>query len=500
MRTALVLATSLLLLLLAYACEVDRDYLTGDAVALRFSTDTLRFDTVFTARGSATRQFKVYNDAADPVKIDRIEVAGESGVAFTFNADGTQGPQASEVVIFGRDSIFVFVEVEVDPSEPVAVSPFLATDRLIFHTGATQRAVVLEAFGQNANYLNGFNRGTFFQPICADGTFTLPTDLPTVIYGSMFVDSCVLRVLGGTRIYFHGGTQRNPQLGGSGIFSDGFIYTLPEGRIELLGTREEPILLATDRLEPEYEQSTGGYRGLVLGPGSRGNRIDHTTIRNSIVGVTVDSLAEVTIGNSVIAYSSGPALLTYQGSLTASNTLVHSTRSNAVQVLKGGNLTLDHVTIANYGSTEPALSLANCAAVPDANYCIQAPLYARIRNSIITGGGLQELELIDVDGRADPATFDLRIARSVVRTDNRFLTEDNGRYADFYGTYCTDCYNLQSGDPLFVSVGEENFRPDSLSVARDLGIYLPELPADLAGNARDTDSPDAGALEWQPGG
>lgn len=499
MRTAVYLATSLLLLL-AYACEVDRDYVTGDAVALRFSTDTLRFDTVFTARGSATRMFKVYNDAAEPVQIDRIEVAGETGVDYTFNADGTAGPAAGEVVIFGRDSIFVFVEVEVDPSEPVEVSPFIATDRLVFHTGSTQRSVVLEAFGQNANYLNGFNRGTFFQPICAGGTFTLPTDLPTVIYGSMFVDSCVLRVLAGTRIYFHGGVQRNPQLGGSGIFSDGFIYTLPGGRLELLGTREEPILLATDRLEPEYEQSAGGYRGLVLGPGSRGNRIEHTTIRNSIVGVTVDSLADLTIENSVVAYSSGPALLTYQGDVTATNTLIHSSRSNAVQVLKGGSLVLDHVTIANYGSTQPALSLENCAAVPDEGYCLAAPLYARITNSIVAGGSLQELYLFDVDSGQVQGSFDLAIGQTVVRTDDRFLRERGGLYADFYATLCTDCHNLQYGDALFASVAEDDFRLDSLSVARDLGVYLPELPLDLAGNARDTESPDAGALEWQPGG
>ena len=82
-------------------------------------------ETVFTARGSATRIFKVYNDADDPVQIDRIEVAGETGVDFTFNVDGIQGPAAEQVVIFGRDSIFVFVEVEVDPSDPVAVSPFI---------------------------------------------------------------------------------------------------------------------------------------------------------------------------------------------------------------------------------------------------------------------------------------------------------------------------------------------------------------------------------------
>lgn len=499
MRTAVLLALSSLLLF-ATACEVDREYVTGDAVQLRFSQDTLRFDTVFTSRGSTTRTFKVYNDAAEPIKIDRIEVAGETGVEFTFNADGTMGPAAEEVVIFGKDSIFVFVEVEVDPSEPREVSPFIAEDRLVFHTGSQRREVILEAFGQNANYLNGFNRGTFFQPICADGTFTLPTDLPTVIYGSMFVDSCVLRVLAGSRIYFHGGIQRNPQLGGSGIFSDGFIFMLPDGRMELLGTPEQPILLATDRLEEGYAESSGAYRGLVIGPGSRGNRIEHTVIRNSIVGVTVDSLAEVSLENSVIAYTSGPSVLTYQGDVTARNTLLHSAGGNAVQVVKGGSLVLEHVTIANYGSTEPALSLSNCAPIPDTDFCLPAPLRARVTNSIVAGGSLQEISLFDVDSGQVQSTFDLRISNSVVRTDDRFLSGRGGLYADFYGTICENCYNLQTSDPLFFSLREDDYRLDSLSVARDLGVYLPELPRDLDGNERDTDAPDAGALEWQPGG
>ncbi|WP_116105988.1 hypothetical protein [Lewinella sp. IMCC34191] len=488
------------LFLLLFACEVDRDYLTGDSVELRFSVDTLTFDTVFTARGSATRVFKVYNDASDPVMIDRIHVAGETGVEFTFNADGTMGPEAEDVVIFGQDSIFVFVEVEVDPTQPSAVSPFVATDRLLFETGNFQHEVTLEAYGQNAFYLNGFNRGTLVQPICTDGTFTLPTDLPTVIYGSLVIDSCVLRVLAGSRIYFHGGLQRDNRPDGLGIFDDGFIYTFPSGRIELLGTLEDPILLATDRLEEDFTESTGGYRGLILGPESRGNRIEFTEIRNSIIGVTVDSLAEVSLVNTRITNSSRSAVLSYQGDVTARNSLFHSSQSSTLQFIKGGNLLLEHCTLANYGSTDPALSLSNCAPVPDQDYCLQAPLRTTVRNSIIAGGSPAEIELFDVDGRQNAATFDVRILNSVVRTDQRFLSSQGNLYEDFYSTICEGCYNLEGGDPLFQSIRDDKYVPDSLSVARNLGIYLPDLPVDLEGNDRDTESPDAGALEWQPAG
>ena len=497
MRLALLLSS---LLFCFFACDVDRNYITGDAVDLRFDLDTLSFDTVFTARGSATMELVVYNDAADPVMIDRVYVAGETGVDFTFTADGTYGPEAEDVVIFGKDSIYVLVEVEVDPTDPTEVSPFIATDRLVFETGNVEQSVVLEAFGQNAFYLNGFNRGTFFQPICQDDTFTLPTDLPTVIYGGMFVDSCVLRVLAGTRIYFHGGLERNEQIGGSGIYDDGFIYTSPQGRIELLGTLENPIILATDRLEENFAESAGAYRGLIIGPESRGNRIEHTEIRNAVIGVTVDSLAEVTLDNTTIAYSSGPAIYSVQGDVTARNSLFHSIQSSSIQFAQGGNLTLEHATVANYGSTDPAMTLSNCRPLPDTEYCLQAPLRARIENSIVVGGSLAELKLIDVDERERPETFDLRIANSVVRTDQRFLTDFEDLYADFYETICTGCYNLQSGDPLFESIGADDYHLDSLSVARDLGVYLPDLPLDLEGTERDTESPDAGALEWQPAG
>ncbi len=493
----LIYLLSFLVLLLA-ACEVDRDFVTGDAVELRFGTDTLRFDTVFTARGSATRLFTVYNDGSDPVKIDRISVAGETGVEFTFNVDGTMGPVAEDVVIFGQDSIYVFVEVQVDPSEPQEISPFIAQDRLVFETGSRQSSVVLEAYGQNANYLNGFRQGGFFQPICQDGTFTLPTDLPTVIYGSMFVDSCTLQVLAGTRIYFHGGIQRNPALGGSGIFNDGFIYTLPGGRIELLGTLEEPVILATDRLEEGFAESRGGYRGLIIGPESRGNRIEFTEIRNSIVGVTADSLAEVTIENSRITNSSGPAVTGYQSDLTIRNSLFHSNFDNTVQIIRGGNLLLEHVTLANYGVDASALYIQNFYC-DDNDNCFAAPFSGVVRNSLVTGSRSNELVLSDAFAGSDPDFFRLSISNSVVRTDADFLRSNDGAFTNFYAEQCTGCYNQQPGDPLYVSVSEDDYHLDSLSVARHLGVFLPDLPLDLEGNSRDTESPDAGALEWQPG-
>jgi len=164
-----------LLLLTVTACEVDTEFVTGEEVRLRFSVDTLTFDTVFASRGSATRQFKVYNEGDEPVMIDRIRVAGETGVSYTFNVDGFSGPVAEDVIIFGSDSIFVFVEVTVDPTAPEETSPFVAEDRMVFETGSAERDVTLLAFGQNANILGSLaDRGQFFTP-CNLGEYVFPT-------------------------------------------------------------------------------------------------------------------------------------------------------------------------------------------------------------------------------------------------------------------------------------------------------------------------------------
>ena len=43
--------------LLFWGCNKDEDFITDGSVSLAFSLDTLRFDTVFTELGSATRFF-----------------------------------------------------------------------------------------------------------------------------------------------------------------------------------------------------------------------------------------------------------------------------------------------------------------------------------------------------------------------------------------------------------------------------------------------------------
>ena len=502
MRLTCCLLCALSVAFLLTTCDVEQEFRTGDSVELRFGLDTLTFDTVFTARGSATRSFKVYNDADEAVMIDRISVAGMTGVEFTFNVDGFKGPEATDVAIFPNDSIFVFVEAEVDPSMDLSRSPFITEDRLIFETGNAKEEVVLVAFGQNANYINGRRAGQLFGFNCgAEGSITLPNDLPNIIYGSLIIDNCTLRALPGTEIYMHGGVQQNVEVfGGNGVFNDGFILTQNGGRLEFVGTREEPILIRVDRLEPEFDELSGAYRGLILGPNSRGNRLEHVTITNAIVGVTLDSLAEATISDSEIAYSRQSAINGFQSDLTIRNSLFHSNFGNAVQVLAGGRVNIDHTTVATFGGDARALVLTNFLCYEDRTRpCSVSPLRVRGRNSIFTGNRGTEVVFQDGFQGSEVGVFDVALRNSIVRTDVEYDRLIDSNFVPPRAETFFDCREVTFADPLFFDIDADDYRLDSLSVARNLGASPPRPPVDLLGNERDEASPDAGAYEWTEG-
>ncbi|MEM9835695.1 MAG: hypothetical protein AAF828_04295 [Bacteroidota bacterium] len=479
------------LVLVLTSCEVEDNFVTGSDVSIRFEVDSLRFDTVFTQRGSATRFFKVYNEGGEPIKLDRVQVSGTTGVNFSINVDGSRGPVVEDVIIWENDSIYVFVEVEIDPTAPEEVSPFIVEDRLVVTTGERDQSVVLEAFGQNANYINGFGQGVPFELSCGGGTAQWTPGLPYVIYGEMFLSDCTLEMLAGTRVYIHGGVARNEQFG---IFNDGFIFTLPTGTLRVVGEADNPVIIQTDRLEAPFQDEPGQYLGIIFGPESTGNHIEHAQILHGIQGVIVDSLAELTLENTIIAYTLGSAISGRRSTVTASNCLFHSNFGNSIQFIQGGNLTLDHCTVANYGVDASALALQNFECFnEDCSSNAVVPIRATIRNSILGGSRRDEIIFVDGTERMEPGFFDVSIENSVVRVED-LLTASNARYGDFFENFCTGCFNLDFGDPLFISIDEDDYQLDSLSVALDLGTVLPGLEFDLNGVMR-TNPVDAGAFE-----
>ncbi|MBK7523063.1 MAG: hypothetical protein IPI53_02495 [Saprospiraceae bacterium] len=66
-----------LIILSIFACRRDNFY-EGSDIKLTFSADTLRFDTVFTKIGSATRFVKIFNPEKSACQSKHI--IGQSGI------------------------------------------------------------------------------------------------------------------------------------------------------------------------------------------------------------------------------------------------------------------------------------------------------------------------------------------------------------------------------------------------------------------------------------
>jgi hypothetical protein len=496
MRLSLYIILALCTFGLLSSCDNEDEFVTDGSFDLRFSLDTLRFDTVFTELGSATRLFKVYNPLDEAIIINRVRLEGNSGGKFRMNVDGTAGDVVEEVKVWPNDSIYVFVETTIDPDQPLSVSPFVIEDRILFESGDKQQAVRLEAWGQNANYFpSRFNRGVPTLLTCNNQTIVWDDPKPYVIYGQILIDSCMLEVAAGTQIYVHGGIAENELFG---IFNDGIIYTLQNGSINFRGTAEEPIVVQGDRLEEGFQEEAGQWQGIIIGRGSQGNRMEYTEVKNAIFSVYVDSLGQFSASNSRFYNTSSSGIIGFSSNIDLTNCMVYNNGGNALQFVLGGNYELNYCTVASYGVNASAMGLSNFFCYDDPFQCQirrEFPLRGRFRNSIFFGSSRDELNLQDISGGEVPSFFDIQFEHCIVKLDQVL---DQELYADFFESgICKNCINGTRDDTLFVSPSENAYYLDSLSIAEGMATPLPGITIDIDNNERDANMPDIGCCEYQ---
>ena len=494
MKNIILLLSAIGLLYLG-ACNKNDKFITDPEAKLSFSLDTLHFDTVFTEVGSATRSFRVYNKHNQPIRISKIYMEKGNTTFFRMNADGIPGNPIEDIDIWPNDSIHVFVETTIDPNQPLSVSPFVVEDKIIFETNGNTQSVVVDAWGQNANYLpSRFHKGVPTVYTC-DGEWIWDSELPYVIYGEVFIDSCLLRIMEGTQIYVHGGVARNDLFG---IFNDGILYFLEHGKLSIEGTLENPVVFQGDRLEEVFADEPAQWYGIILGKKSKGHTIDHAIIKNSAFGLYADSLSSVRVNNSQFHNTGGGGVIGFDSEINADNCLLYNNGADALQFILGGNYTFRHCTIASYGGNAAAISMGNffCYKVGNENCGIREnkPLKATLENCIITGSKKDEVKLSDDFDRENAAFFNVTLENCIVRTD-KLLTDNQGLYADFYETICSNCIQDKKEGNLFKDREMDDYHLDTLSIATDKGKLIPDIPLDLDGNARVGD-PDIGCYEY----
>ena len=132
------------------SCRKDELLTSGD-VQLRFSDDTLLYDTVFATIGSVTKNLRIYNDYDQPINISNIRLAGGNTSYYRMNVNGLPGSSFDNIELRAGDSLWIFVEVTVDPNSQLL--PYVVQDSIVFETNGRTQDVDLVAWGQNAHFI-----------------------------------------------------------------------------------------------------------------------------------------------------------------------------------------------------------------------------------------------------------------------------------------------------------------------------------------------------------
>jgi hypothetical protein len=452
------------------ACRKD-NLLDDQNAKLEFSSDTVFFDTVFTTIGSITERIKLYNRNDRSVEVERVWLKNGTASNFKMNVDGTQGRNVENVRIEANDSIFVFIEVTVDPNG--GVTPLVIEDQLMTSLNGNEQSVDLIAWGQDAYFWPSF---AFQFP---GDSIALFTDKPNVFYGYSLVDSLTTLIIPeGAQIHFHSGSG---------------LIVGTQASLKIRGSKDNPVVIQGDRLEDFFKDVPGQWDQIVFTQTSTNNEVNHSIIKNGSIGLsvgftldpTIETRPSVKIRNTQILNMSYIGLIGIDGSIDAENTVVANCGDHTVALVLGGEYNFKHCTFANYWDNNPrskaTLLLSNFSKSSDGTI-FKRDLNAQFSNSILHGALESEFQRERESGVDFNYVFDHMIMKldteSVENTDHFIGIIENPENALFENPTESD-YSLRESSA-------------AINAGKAIGVEF-----DLIGTFRDA-NPDLGAYEYLP--
>ncbi len=435
---------------------------------LNFSSDTVFFDTIFTQVGSTTKKFKVYNATSEPLLIDNIILSGGNNSKFRLNIDGYEQNSVEDIKIDAEDSIYIFVEVTIDPAKDDIVEQ----DSLIFVSGDNTQKILLLAVGKDVNLIKGK----------MVNTQTWTSEKPYLIYNSVMVDTLqTLTIDAGVEVYSH----RNS-------------YIFVKGSLIANGTKESPIYFRGDRIDdPWYENKPGQWGGIYFMQGSFGNYLNYIQLKEGFYGIAVDSSININeptvfINNSIIQHCSYAGVLGVYTNFTIINSIIADCGVYNIALFMSGLCNLFNCTIQN----DYAYSPRNSPSVALKNYYTDdeyvnhytGDISAYFANCIINGNQTNEF----VADAYDSQSISLLFQNCLLKLDD----STNNLNSPIF----ENC--VFNPDSLYIKQAEFDYHLRPESQARDKGsddvinANLIWLNYDIDGNDRLFDNQsDIGAYE-----
>ena len=455
--------------ILLTACRKD-SFITSADARVTITADTLKYDTVFPTTGSITKFFKIVNENNQKLRLSSVKLMGGAGSAFKINVDGISATEVNNIELEANDSVYVFVQVNVNPS--AANLPFVIRDSIQVSYNGNNRLVQLEAWGQNAHFFRN-------KEIIADEIWN--NDLPYVILG-------YLRVNAGKKLTINKGCR---------IFVHADAPIIVDGSLQTNGLKDtiDRVYFTGDRLDEPYKNFPASWPGIYFSASSRDNILTYTVLKNSFQSVAVQDPApnapvpKLILNECIIDNSYDFGIIASNSSINARNCLVSNCGKNLV-LAQGGNYEFTHCTVASYSNNfilhkEPVLYLSNYITVNNAP--VAKDLKALFRNNIFWGenGSVDDEVVVTKDaGASFDASFDSNLWK--VKTDP-------------VGISLANIINNQSPqfDSIDVSKRYYDFHlrtknSPALNAGMDAGITN-----DLDGNSRPVGNPDLGCYEKQ---
>ncbi len=406
---------------------------TDSSIKLRFSTDTLQFDTLLTTIGSVSKQIRVYNDDENAINISAIYL-GNGSSPYEVIVNGRPSNTVKDIRLLGGDSLRIIVKVILGSNNQNL--PYVIRDNIFFETNGNTQDIILEAWGRDAHFIKNGELNCSTKWI---------NDKAYVISDSVIIpENCELTIEEGCHILF----KYNAQL-------------IVKGSLKVLGTKDSLVRFFNDNdLSIVKESALGYWQGIKFTKTSKNNLLQFTHIENAFHGIAgetvmLDSITDIMLQNVQISKMLQNGIQCKGCNIVGENVLISNCVSHLFNVEEGGNYHFNHCTFAHLGSgiKNEALQIKTGKLT--------------IINSIVWGSQQEEL---------------------AISGSTHLLTNNFIKTKQDFGN------NILNTDPLFKEVSSLNYSLDSLSPAVDKSINS-SLIIDLEGNERDV-SPDIGAFEF----
>lgn len=309
------------------SCDIADEYTVNTSQRLRFSNDTLNFDTLFATVPSTTRTLVLFNDDEKGMRVSSVRLEGGVDSPYRVNVDGeVLDGLLADLKIAGGDSVFVFAELTLpETSNNTYMSH---DDALVFtlENGVVQRVPLLST---------ALGAEIYDAPVILARDTVFAADRVRVFRRSLVVSKDVtLQIEPGATLYFHTGS-------GLDVYGTLLCNGDTAACVTLRGDR-------LDRLFPylPYDNTVGRWEGVTLHSSSHGNEIRFTDIHSGMYGIKADT-TDVLIDASVIHNVDGDALRLLSSKALVSNTQLSNAHGNCAAVY-GGDVRFVFVTMAQF--------------------------------------------------------------------------------------------------------------------------------------------------------